>query len=120
MSRILVVDDEHLIRWSLSHRLEQDGHRVLLADSAAGALDQLSDDIDLVLLDLKLPDVDDLSLLGKIKGQLPDCPVILMTAHGDPDLFREARLGGAFRTLEKPFGLDSLVDLVGEALDTRT
>jgi DNA-binding NtrC family response regulator len=74
VSRILVVEDERLIRWSLGQRLEQDGHRV------------------------------------------PRCPVILMTARGGPDLFREAEKRGAFRILEKPFGLDTLVDLVEEAL----
>ena len=83
---------------------------MLLADSAAQALDQLGETIDRVLLDLMLPDVSDLSRLGEIKGQLPHCPLNLMKAHGDPDLFREAENGGAFRILEKPFGLDSIAN----------
>ena len=67
---ILVVDDEQLIRWSLSERLTHEGYRVVDADTAKGALERHAEGVDLVLLDYKLPDGDGLSVLKKIKDDV--------------------------------------------------
>jgi CheY-like chemotaxis protein len=64
---ILVVDDESLIRWSLAERLRSEGYHVLDAETGREALDRLRDGVDLVLLDYKLPDIDGVTVLRKIK-----------------------------------------------------
>jgi DNA-binding NtrC family response regulator len=71
-----------------------------------------------VLLDLKLPDSDDLSLLASVRRLLPGVPVILMTAFGTPEVLEEARRLGAFTVLDKPFDLDELDRLIERALET--
>ena len=94
---MLVVDDEALIRWSLSEGLADAGYAVRQAASGAEALRALETSGKeplIVVLDLRLPDVHDLSLLRKIRARRPEVPVLMMTAHGTADDAREAtRLG---------------------------
>jgi CheY-like chemotaxis protein len=82
---VLVVDDEALIRWSLSEGLGDEGYSVRMAGSGAEAREELDAMVDagvVVLLDLRLPDVSDMSLLQEIRAKRPDAQVIMMTAHG--------------------------------------
>ena len=74
---ILVVDDEQLIRWSLTSRLTDEGYRVFEADTAAAALKRVREGVDLVLLDYRLPDSDGLAVLKQIKENDPDTLVIM-------------------------------------------
>ena len=115
---ILVVDDEWLIRWSFSQVLGLAGYRVLEAQDASEALRHLDgpSGFDAVLLDLKLPDQDGLSVLRRIKAARPSCPVIMMTAHGSADDAREALAAGAFRFVMKPLEQQDMLDLLGQAL----
>jgi two-component system NtrC family response regulator/two-component system nitrogen regulation response regulator GlnG len=119
---VLVVDDELLIRWSLCEALTAVGYGVAEASDAAEARGAFSNDAarpDVVLLDFRLPDSDDLGLLTAIRQAAPSVPVVLMTAHGTPDLARGALALGAFRVVSKPFEVHDMVALVGEALAAR-
>src|SRR5262245_18982655 len=115
---ILVVDDEQLIRWSLSERLTQDGYRVMEAENARAAVDRHLEGVDLVLLDFKLPDGDGLQVLKRIKEADPDTLVIMLTAHSTVDLAVQAMKAGAYHYANKPFNLDEISLLVEKALET--
>jgi two-component system NtrC family response regulator len=113
---ILVVDDEKLIRWSLREHLEHAGYRVVLADSGQQTLESLDDSVSLVLLDLRLPDIDGLDLCDTIRERCPGCPIIMMTAQWTPELVREALKHGVVDVLPKPFDLDRMTRIVETAL----
>lgn len=120
--RVLVVEDEALIRWSIAETLAQYGHSVVEAASAATAVQALSDlpqPIDVVLLDLRLPDSSDLGLLVRIRRMRPESAVVMMTAYGSPDVARDALELGAYRVVDKPFDLHALEHLLREAHDAR-
>jgi two-component system response regulator AtoC len=115
---ILVVDDEQLIRWSLTERLKEEGYRVVEAGTAAAALERHAEGVDLVLLDYKLPDGDGLSVLKRIKEADADTLVILLTAHSTVDMAVAAMKHGAYHYANKPFNLDEIALLVEKALET--
>ena len=115
---ILVVDDEPLIRWSLTTRLKEDGYRLLEAETAADALKRCREGVDLVLLDYRLPDADGLTVLKQIKEADPDTLVILLTAYASVETAVEAMKHGAYHYANKPFNVDEIALLVEKALET--
>src|SRR6186713_1011433 len=115
---ILVVDDEALIRWSLTERLQSEGYDVLEAETGQGALEKLPEGVDLVLLDYRLPDTDGVSVLRKIKEFDQDILVILLTAYASVDTAVEAMKHGAYHFANKPFNLDEVTATVDRALET--
>jgi len=118
---VLIVDDEPLSRWSAAETLSEAGYRVEEAGDAASALSALRSDesADVVLLDLLLPDADDLNVLSAMRALAPRTPVILMTSYGSRELFAEARERGAFTSISKPFEMRDLPGLVAQALEGR-
>jgi two-component system, NtrC family, response regulator AtoC len=115
---ILVVDDEALIRWSLTERLKSEGYEVLEAETGGAALEKLPEAVDLVLLDYKLPDTDGVSVLRKIKEFDRDILVIMLTAFASVETAVEAMKLGAYHFANKPFNLDEVVATVERALET--
>lgn len=114
--QVLVVDDEPLIRWSVSQSLADLGFDVSDAPDAATALKMVTTSplaFGIVVLDLRLPDMNDLSLLGTLRQLLPSARLILMTAFGTPELMADARALGA-TVLLKPFELEELNRVVNE------
>lgn len=115
---VLVVDDELLIRWSLSETLRAAGHTVTEAADRRSALLAVQDAQqapDVVLLDFRLPDSNDLGLLAAIRRLAPSAQVILMTAFGTPEIERGALALGAFRVVAKPFEVHDMPALVAQA-----
>ena len=118
---ILVIDDEKLIRWSLKERMTREGHAVTEAEdgrSAAAALD--AELPDLVLLDMKLPDTDGLTILKSIQERAPELPVIIITAFSTVDTAVEAMRLGAYDYISKPFDLEELTITARRALEAST
>jgi DNA-binding NtrC family response regulator len=114
--RVLIVDDEPLIRWSLGETLEQSGHAVVEAGDAKSALGAVGagEPFDVVLLDFRLPDSNDLNLLAGIRQLAPGTAVIMMTAFGTPEVVTGALKLGAYRVISKPFEIQEVARLVGE------
>jgi two-component system response regulator AtoC len=118
--RVLVVDDEALIRWSLVETLTAWGHQVSEAADGRSAIRALeADDVDVVLLDYRLPDSDDLNLLTKVRQVAPRAAVILMTAFGTPAVLKGAVDLGAYCVLSKPFEVSDLPTLMSQATAAR-
>jgi DNA-binding NtrC family response regulator len=112
--KVLVVDDEPLLRWSISETLAAAGHEVTEAGDAVSALEAVSNtpDLDLVLLDFRLPDSNDLGLLARIRQIAPATAIVMMTAFGTPDVTAGALQLGARTVLSKPFNMHDLEMLV--------
>lgn len=112
---ILVVDDEPLIRWSLSETLSDSGHRIVEAgdgSSAVAAVASSQRPFDVVLLDFRLPDSNDLNLLSRLHHLAPSARIIMMTAYGTPEMMQGALEMGATRVVNKPFEIADLASLV--------
>lgn len=113
--RALVVDDEPLIRWSVTETLASLDLDVEQAGDAASALRMVLDSVepfDVIVLDLRLPDMKDLSLMGTIRQLMPGASIVLMTAFGTDDVVERAKALGACSVLQKPFEIGKLIDAV--------
>ncbi|MGA1996092.1 MAG: sigma-54 dependent transcriptional regulator [Bryobacteraceae bacterium] len=116
--RILVVEDEEKLRRVIQLQLASAGYDVDLAGTAEEGI-RIVDRADLVLTDLKLPHMDGLEFLSKVRLQNAHVPVIMMTAFGSVETAVEAMKAGATDFLLKPFGFDQLQQVVGKALEVR-
>jgi len=117
METVLIVDDEKNYPPILSAVLEEEGFETLTAYSGEEALSVLKNsDVDLVLTDMKMPSMDGIELLEKIKEKDPGLPVIMMTAHGTVEKAVEAMQKGAYNYILKPFDNERLVIYVNKAI----
>lgn len=115
---ILLVEDEKLIRWSLANHLKKAGYETIETDRGEDALKALEEkDVDLVLLDYRLPDMDGLKVLRNILPHFEPLPVIMMTAYSTVESAIEAMKLGAFDYLNKPFEFEELLISVKKALE---
>jgi len=118
-ARVLVVDDEKLIRWSVAERLQRDGYEVLSAESGEQALELLAaSPPDLMLLDVRLPGIDGVQTLQRALSIHPDVAVLMMSAHSTVDIAVEAMKHGAVDFLVKPFPFQVLDAAVERAIAT--
>lgn len=117
METVLIVDDEKNYTRILGAVLEEEGFEILTANSGPEALEILEgSDVDLVLTDMKMPLMDGIHLLEKIKARDSELPVIMMTAHGTVDKAVEAMQKGAYSYVLKPFDNDRLIIYVRKAV----
>jgi two-component system response regulator AtoC len=117
---ILLVDDEDTIRLFLEKTLREEGYEALTAATGAEALELTRSELpDLVLLDLKLPDMSGLDVLKQIKEEVPEVCVIMLTAFGDIETAVTAMKKGAFDFVSKPVNLEELLITIGKGLDSR-
>jgi CheY-like chemotaxis protein len=115
---ILVVDDEPLIRWALRRGLDGRGHKVSEAADAAGALQQLTaapERFAAILLDYRLPDRQDLSLLIDVRQLSPRAHVFMMTAFADAGMRAQALAAGACAVIDKPFQVRDVIAMIESA-----
>jgi DNA-binding NtrC family response regulator len=115
--RILIVDDERAVRDELAYALEFEGYRSAAAADGRTALETIEHgDVGLVLLDIKMPGMDGLEVLGRIRDQWPELPVVMVSGHGDIETAVVAIKNGAFDFLPKPFDTDRVMVSVNNAL----
>lgn len=120
--QVLVVDDEPLIRWALTETLAAVGYTVRQAPDGRAAIRILEDpdhQIDVILLDYRLPDSTDLQLLSRVRALEPHAVVIMMTAYSSPEMAREALARGASRVVQKPFDMRAAQRMVEQAAEAR-
>ncbi|HJW94894.1 MAG TPA: response regulator, partial [Thermoanaerobaculia bacterium] len=119
--RILIVDDEEVLRDVLETVLRREGFEVLLAASGEEALNVLDGDenVDLVILDIMLPGISGIDTLRSIRVSTPSLPVIVITAFSSIDGAIEAMKHGAYHYIPKPFKNEEVVITVNKALEQR-
>ncbi|HEX9398989.1 MAG TPA: sigma-54 dependent transcriptional regulator [Anaeromyxobacter sp.] len=116
-ARVLVVDDEKLIRWSVAERLQRDGYEVLSAESGEQALEIIAaTPPDLMLLDVRLPGIDGVQTLQRALSLHPELAVLMMSAHSTVDIAVDAMKHGAVDFLVKPFPFQALDAAVERAI----
>jgi two-component system NtrC family response regulator len=116
MDSVLIIDDEKNYPPIIAAVLQEEGYETFTANSGPEALEILENsDVDLVLTDMKMPGMDGIELLERIKEKDPDIPVIMMTAYGTVEAAVEAMQKGAYSYLLKPFDNERLVLYVNKA-----
>ena len=121
LKRVLIVDDEETLTWSMAKSLskDKDKYEVMIANDGREALQLLkASRIDLVISDIRMPDINGLDLLVMIKKEYPETKVIIMTAYGSSDVQKEANQRGSLFYIEKPFEISDIrkiiIDLIGK------
>ncbi len=121
MSKILVIDDEKAIRNTLKEILEFESHSVDLAEDGVAGVEMFANGgYDIVLCDIKMPQMDGIEVLDKLQEQSNDTPVIMISGHGNIDTAVEAIKKGAYDFIEKPLDLNRLLITIRNATDKTT
>ncbi len=120
--RILIVDDEEDLTWSISKHLakDRDKYELIAVNSAMAALDVLAQvPIDLVITDIRMPEISGLDLLLNVRENYPQTKVVIMTAYGSSEIQEEANKRGCFKYIEKPFEIQELRQLILNVIEER-
>ncbi|WP_202079675.1 response regulator [Caldalkalibacillus salinus] len=116
-NKILIVDDQYGIRVLLDEVFRKEGYQTFQAANGKQALELVEkNEPDLVILDMKIPGMDGLEILRRIKAYNQEVQVIMITAYGELDLIQEAMQLGALTHFTKPFDIDELRQMVGDYL----
>ncbi|PYN50792.1 MAG: two-component system response regulator, partial [Candidatus Rokuibacteriota bacterium] len=119
-TRILIADDEDSLRWVLEKGLRQAGYEVSSVKDGESAIRAFAaEPFDLVFLDVRMPGVDGLTALARLREVHADACVVVMTAHGTMDTAIQAMQRGAYDYLAKPFDLDEVLLLAERAMAAR-
>lgn len=120
MAKILVIDDQKSIRNTLKDILEYENHQVVLAEDGADGLEKFNaEKFDIVLTDIKMPNLDGMEVLDKIMQSGQDSPVIMISGHGNIDTAVEAIKKGAYDFIEKPLDLNRLLVTIRNAIEKK-
>ncbi len=121
LKKVLIVDDEETLTWSMAKSLSKDKDKfeVMIANSGGEAINLLrKSEVDIVISDIRMPDINGLDLLVRIKKEYPETKVIIMTAYGSSDVQKEANRRGSLFYVEKPFEISDIrkiiIDLLGK------
>ena len=120
--RVLIVDDEEDLTWTISKHLSRDKNKfeLIAVNSAMAALDVLAQvPVDLVITDIRMPEISGLDLLLKIRENYPQTKVVIMTAYGSSEIQEEANRRGCFKYIEKPFEIQDLRQLIIDILQEK-
>lgn len=120
--RVLVVDDEETLTWSMTKTLakDRDQYELIIANTGTDALNILKQvPVDVVVTDIRMPDINGLDLLSMIRESYPSTKVIIMTAYGSPEVHKEATRRGSYFYIEKPFEISEIRKLILKALDEK-
>lgn len=118
MTKILVIDDERSIRNSMKDILQYEGHEVVLAENGMeGLVSVKSEKPDIVFCDIKMPKMEGIEVLERIKEFSADTPVIMISGHGTIDTAIEAIRKGAYDFIEKPLDLNRILITIKNATD---
>ena len=121
MAKILIIDDERSIRNALKDVLEFEGYVIELAEDGMKGLEMVkSVKYDLIFCDIKMPNMDGVEVLTKIREEIPDQTIVMISGHGSVDTAVECIKKGAFDFIEKPLDLNRLLVCVKNALDHKT
>jgi len=117
MKKILIVDDDKVVLSSCKRILDSEGYEVSLTSSVKEALQMLEEKkFDIVLVDVIMPEYDGIYLIGNVRENLPDLPILVMSGYPTPETISSGMRMGATHFIAKPFTPDELITAVGKAL----
>ena len=118
--RILVIDDEHSVRWAFEKALQKANYEVALADNGLKGLNLFYEfKPDITFVDIRMPEMDGLQILEKVMADNPKALIIVMTAYSDMETTVNAMKLGAYDFLTKPFNIDECLSLISRGLTAR-
>ncbi|KXH83961.1 response regulator [Sporosarcina sp. HYO08] len=119
MKSLLIVDDQSGIRLLLDEVFRREGYKTKLASNGIEAIKSVEEEVpDCVLLDMKMPGLDGIEVLKRLKSDRPELPVIMMTAYGEIELTDDALKIGADKYFTKPFDIYEVRDAVNEIFES--